>query len=207
MSGNENLLSELLLTFAVWVLIITAGVGVALGIGLNINSAWTLRFLKATNRRISLRKSLKPLEASRDIDKAVFKRRRWSATFFILGGGYTIFMLLFVVEFPYVVVALSKYARPVIVEILVDSVKWLLLLGSALAIVVGGMMLASDSTSTTIQSRLNRWYSTRKFAKAGNEMHMTLDNLAEAYPRITGLVLASLSAFALVTALVVWIGD
>jgi len=116
-------------------------------------------------------------------------------------------MLLFVVEFPYVVIALSKYARPVIVEILVDSLKWFLLLGSALAIIVGGMMLASDSTSATIQSRLNRWYSTRKFAKAGNEMYMTLDNLAESYPRTTGLVLASLSAFALATALVVWIGN
>ncbi|NIO40928.1 MAG: hypothetical protein GTO41_12560 [Burkholderiales bacterium] len=205
MSGTDHLISEIVAELVVWVFIIAALAGVALGVGLNINSARTLQFLRATNRWISVRKKLKQIEISRDIDQAILRRRRWSGTVFALGGAYTVLMLLFVVEFPYVVVALSKYARPVVVEILTESLRWLLLLGGLLAFGVGVVMLVSERALKSLQDKLNRSISIRRFSKAANEMHMTLDNLAEAYPRATGLVLALLSTLALLAAMVVWI--
>lgn len=206
MFGNEHL-SEILITLAVSIFIIAACVGCALGVALNVSSARTLRFLKATNRWVSVRKSLEPLEKPRDIDKPILQKRRWSATAFIIGGAYIVYMLLFVVEFPYVVLALSKYANPVIVEILVESLKWALLLGGVLALVVGVMMLVSDSALPAMRAKLDRWHTSRKMTKAASEMHMTLDNIAETYPRTTGLALAFISAFALIAALVVWVNN
>jgi hypothetical protein len=202
--GNEHL-TEILITAGFWVCILGACVGIVLGIGLNVSSARTLRFLKATNRWVSLRKRLEPLEKPHDIDKEIFKRGPLSATVFIIGGAYTVFMLLFVIEFPYVVLALSENANPVIVEILVESLKWMLVLSGVLAMVVGGAMLVSDNALPALRAKLDHWYSTEKVSKAASEMHMTLDNLTEAYPRASGLVLLLSSTFALTTAVIVWV--
>ncbi|UCH46514.1 MAG: hypothetical protein JSU95_10305 [Betaproteobacteria bacterium] len=206
MFGNDSLLSEILVTLVVSFFVITAFVGIALGIGLNVSSARTLRFLKTMNRWVATPERLKVMDKPHDIDEPTNRRRRWSGTVFTLGGAYTVFMLLFVVEYPYVVVALSQYAKPVVVELLVDSLRWFLLLGGVFAFVVGVMMLISPRAIPALGSRLNRWYSTDKLAKVANEMHMSLDNLAESYPRATGLVLAFLSAFALIAAMIVWVG-
>jgi len=202
--GNEHL-TEILLTAAFWVCILAACVGIVLGVGLSFSSARTLRFLKATNRWVSMPKSFESLEKPHDIDKAIMKRRRFSATFFIVGGAYTVIMLLFVVEFPYVVAALSENANPIIVAILVESLKWLLVLSGVLAIVVGIAMLVSENALPALRAKLDHWYSADKVTEAASEMHMTLDNLTEAYPRASGLVLLVISTFALVTAVIVWV--
>ena len=204
MSGSEHL-GEILITVAFWVCILAACTGIALGVGLNFSTARTLRFLKATNRWISVSKSLEPLETPRDVDNAIFKRRRASATVFIIGGIYTVFMLLFVVDFPHVVQALSGNANPVIVEILVESLRWFLLLSGVLALVVGVTMLVSENALPALQARLEHWYTADKISRKEGEMRMTLDNITAAYPRATGLVLILISAYALITAVIVWV--
>ena len=60
-----------------WIFIAAAIVGVALGVGLIVNGARTLRFLGAMNRWVSLRSKLKPMEIPRDIGKAVYGHGRW----------------------------------------------------------------------------------------------------------------------------------
>ena len=204
MSGSEHL-GEILISAAFWVCILAACTGIALGIALNLNSAQTLRFLKATNRWISVRKRLEPLAAPHDVDKAIFKRRRSSATVFIIGGIYTVVMLVFVVDFPHVVQALSADANPVIVGILIDALRWFLLLSGVLALVVGVTMLVSEKTLPALQARLEHWYTADKVSRSGGEMRMTLDNITAAYPRATGLVLLLISSYALITAIIVWV--
>ncbi len=204
MSGSEHL-GEILISVAFWVCILAACAGIALGIALNLNSAQTLRFLKSTNRWISLRKRLEPLAATHDVDKAIFKRRRSSAIVFIIGGIYTVVMLLYVVDFPHVVQALSTNADPVIVGILIDALRWFLLLSGVLALIVGVTMLASDKALPALQARLENWYTADRVSRATGEMNMTLDNITAAYPRATGLVLILISAYALISAVIVWV--
>lgn len=204
---SSNLVSEILLSSILSIFIVTGFVGVALGIGLNISSARTLRFLKMFNHWTSARKSLKPVEIPRDIDKAIYRQRRWFGAAFAVGGAFTVFMVLFEVEFPYVVAALSKNTTPVIVEVLVESLKWFLILGGVLSVVVGMMMLVSTCTLPALEARFNRWYSTRKFAKGASEIRMTLDNWVEAFPRAAGVLLAIGSAIVLIAAMIVWLGD
>ena len=202
--GNEHL-TEILITVAFWVCILAACTGIALGIGLNISTERTLRFLKATNRWVSMKKSLEPLEKPRDIDKAIFKRRRTAGMVFILGGAYTVFMLLFVVEFPYVVYALSENANPIIVAILIETLKWFLIASGLLALFVGIIMLVSENALPNLRAKLDRWHSADKLTDAAGEMHMPLDSLTETYPRATGLVLLAMSVSALVVATIVWV--
>jgi hypothetical protein len=202
--GNEHL-TEILITVAFWVCILAAITGIALGIGLNISTERTLRFLKATNRWVSMKKRLESLEKPRDIDKAIFKRRRTAGMVFILGGAYTVFMLLFVVEFPYVVYALSENANPIVVAILIEALKWFLIVSGLLALFVGIMMLVSENALPNLRAKLDRWHNADKLTDAAGEMHMPLDSLTETYPRATGLVLLVMSVSALVVATIVWV--
>ncbi len=206
MVGTDQLIQDILVTIVVSFFFVTGFVGFALGIGLTVSSARTLRFLNTMNQWVSTPERIKAMDKPHDIDAPTNRRRRWSGTIFTLGGGYTVFMLLFGLEFPYVVAALSQYAEPVIVELLVDSLRWLLLLGGAFAFVVGVMMLFSPQAIPKLGAKLNRWYSTDKLGNVANEMHLTLDKLAEAYPRTIGLALAFTSAFALIAAMIVWVG-
>ena len=205
MVGSDQLIQEILVTVVVSFFVIAAFVGIALGIGLNVSSVRTLRILKTMNRWVSTPERIKAMDKPHDIDVPTNRRRLWSGTVFTLGGAYTVFMLLFGVEFPYVVYALNQYAEPIIVELLVDSLRWLLLLGGVIAFVVGVMMLLSPRAVPALGARLNRWYSNDRLAKAANEMHLTLDKMAEVYPRTTGIVLAFLSSFALIAAMMVWV--
>ena len=206
LAGSDHLITEILVTIVVWIFIITGFIGIALGIGLIVSSARTLRLLQKSNRWISVRDTLKPMEKPYDIDTAIYRRRRLFGTAFAIGGAYTVLMLMFVVEFPYVVVALREYARPVIVEVLVDSLRWFLLLGGVLGIVIGVMMLVSTRALPALAVRLNQGYSLNKLTTRANKMHMTLDKLTEAYPKTTGILLAFFSMFALTAAMIVWAG-
>lgn len=206
MVGSDQLIQEILVTVVVSFFFITGFAGFALGIGLTVSSTRTLRLLHAMNRWVATPERIKAMDKPHDIDEPTNRRRRWSGTIFTLGGAYTVFMLLFGLEFPYVVAALSQYAEPVIVELLVDSLRWFLLLGGACAFVVGIMMLISPRAVPALGAKLNRWYSTDKLAKVANEMHLTLDKLAERHPRSVGLALAFASAFALIAAMIVWVG-
>ena len=68
-------------------------VSLAVGVGLILNSACTLRFLAALNRWVSMRSATKPLEIPRDTTRAVQKHRRWLAVIFIAGGAFATFVL------------------------------------------------------------------------------------------------------------------
>jgi hypothetical protein len=208
LGGTDNLVSEILMSFVLWVFIVTGVVGIALGIGLNVNSGRTLQFLKTMNRWVSMRGRLKALEVPHDIDDAIYRHRRWSGTLFLVSGIYTVVMLLFVVEFPYVVAVLSRSIDPAVVGVVVESLRWFLFLGGLLAIVVGVMMLASNHTALqALQTRLNRWYSSRQAVKGADRMNTRLDDLAEAYPRTAGVLLAFGSAIVFVAAMIVWLGN
>jgi hypothetical protein len=83
---GDVLVDQLLIPFVLWIFIVAAIVGIALGVGLIISSAGTLRFLGTMNRWVSLRSNLKPMEIPRDIGKAVYGHGRWFGGAFALGG-------------------------------------------------------------------------------------------------------------------------
>ena len=207
MSVNQQQLAEVVLTVAICIFVLASFAGIVLGIGLNISSTRTLNMLRAANRRVFTRKQPASMATPRDAGASAQPKQRWSATtLFLLGGGYTVIMVLYVVEFPYVIAAMSNYAQPVVVEMMVTFVKWFLLCCGVAAIAVGLVKLGSAGVWPALQNRLNDWRWSRDFRNNANEMHMTLDNLVEYHPRSTGLALMLLSAFALMTALTALMG-
>jgi hypothetical protein len=207
LQDSYEVVNQILITFALAIFIVTGFAGIVLGVGLNVRSARMLGFLKGMNRWVSLQDSLKPMEQPHDIDKAVYRHRRWFGAIFAICGAYTVYMLLFSIDFTAVVSALGRDATPVIIELLVSNTKWFLVLGGVLAFVVGIMMFVSTYALPAFDARINRWYSSGKLGEGANKMHLALDNWAEAFPRTVGLVIAFGSAAVLTAAIIAWTGN
>jgi len=203
---GDYLVDQLLIPFVLWFFIVAGMVGIALGACLIVGSARTLRFLGTTNRWISLRNSLNPMEEPHDIGKAVYGHRRWFGAAFAVGGAFAIFMLLAKVEVAAVVSALGRNATPVIAAWIVESLKWILVLGGALAVVIGVLLVFSTGALGALEARVNRWYSTRPLGKGADTMHLMLDQWVETFPRTAGWMLALGAAIVLIASLIVWLG-
>jgi hypothetical protein len=207
LQNSYQVINQILISFGLGIFIVTAFAGIALGIGLNVGSARMFGFMKAMNRWVSLRDTMKPMEKPHDIDKAIYRHRRLFGAAFAICGAYTVYMLLFSIDFTYVVAALSKNSTPVIVELLINNMKWLLVLGGVLAVVIGIMMFSSTYALPAFEASFNRWYSSEKLGESVDKMHFPLDNWAEAFPRTVGLLIAFGSAAVLTAAMIAWLGN
>jgi len=201
---GDVLFDQLLIPFVLWIFIVAAIVGVGLGVGLIINSARTLRFLGTMNRWVSLRNNLRPMEIPHDIGKAVYGHGRWFGGAFALGGAFAAFMLLARVEVAAIVPELGKSAPPVIVDWIVESLRWILVAGGALAVIIGVMLFFSPDAVRAVEARLNRWTSTRQLGKGVDTMHLTLDRWVGSFPRTAGWTLALSAAFVLIVSMIAY---
>ena len=203
-TGN-SLVDQLLIPFVLWFFMVAGIVGIALGVGLILGSAWTMRFLGTMNRWVSLRNGLKLMEEPHDIGKAVYGHRRWFGAAFAVGGAFVLFMLLAKLEVAAVVAALGRHATPVIVAWIVESLRWMLFAGGALAVLVGVMLVFSTDALRALDARVNRWYSTRHLGKGADTMHLTLDHWVGTFPRAAGWMLALGAAMVLIASMIVWL--
>jgi hypothetical protein len=146
------------------------------------------------------------MEEPHDIGKAVYGHRRWFGAAFAVGGAFVIFMLLAKVNVAAVVSALGRNATPVIVAWIVESLRWILLAGGALAFVIGVMLVFSNDALRALEARVSGWYSTRQFVKGADTMHLTLDEWVETFPRTAGWMLALGATIVLIASMIVWLG-
>lgn len=205
-TGNY-LADQLLIPFVLWFFIVVAVVGIALGVCLIASSARTLRLLGTTNRWISLRTRFRPMEAPHDIGKAIYGHRRWFGAAFAVGGAFMMFMLLASVKGAAVVSALRMNVTPVIVAYIVESLRWILLAGGALAVVTGVMLVFSSDALRALEARTNRWYSASQLGKGADTMYLTLDQWVETFPRTAGWMLGLGAAIVLIASIIVWFGQ
>jgi hypothetical protein len=203
---GDMLVDYILIPFLLWIFIVGGLTGVVLGLGLLVRSSQTLNFLRKTNRWTSMRSSLQPMERPRDVDWVVYRHRHVFGAAFAAGGVFVIYMLARI-DFAMLTVALSDDVRPVVVEAIIDAVRWFLIAGGALAVVIGVMLIASSNVVPALGIWLNRWYTPKKLSNGADRMYLTLDDWAAVHPRATGSLLLFGSAIVLVTAMVIWVGN
>jgi hypothetical protein len=169
---------------------------VAVGVGLILFSDNMLKFFSIMNRWITLRRVFRPIAIPRDIWPALQKYRRLVAFAIIGGAVFSLFNLLARIDTHAIATlfALRLRAPQPFVQWLVDSAWWLLVIGSALSIVVGAMLIFSPQPLATLEKASGRWISTRGLTKGGDTMHSSLDQWVAAHPRRAGWIVAVLAA-------------
>jgi hypothetical protein len=165
--------------------------GIAVGIGLVLRTAATLRFFATMNRWVSTRQTLKPLEIPRSIGSPTARKPRWNGLVLVLAGGYIAIVLWQLDGARFASSMHQGYA--LITGILFSTLRWFMVVGGLGVVAVGIMLLFFPRAYPAFEARANRWYSTRRALAGGDDMHMTLDRWVERFPRAAGLLIACLS--------------
>jgi hypothetical protein len=185
MSPTHNVVIDQLLIPSLVVFFLLVGiVGTALGVSLIVFRDRALRMLGPLNRWISARKTLAPAEAVHDVDAAVHRYRRWFSAFSII-------TLLARFSVAAVVALLGTDSTSAFAGWLVQSLGWMMLVGSALALAIGVILGFFPRLLTTLEVQANRWYSSRQAGKGADQMVLALDKWVESSPRIAGWLIAT----------------
>ena len=204
---THNVLIDQLLIPALFVFFLIAGLaGAALGVGLIVFRGRVFRLFGPMNRWVSARKTLAPLDALHNIDPTIHKYRRWFSAVFIAGAAFSMIMLVAKLDVAKVVSLLGASSSSFILVWLVESLGWMLLVGSALALVVGIILGFFPQALGALEMRANRWVSSRQFAKGADAMHVPFDRWFESSPRAAGWLLAVAALFLTVNSITVLLG-
>jgi hypothetical protein len=190
-------LQQILLTSVLAFLLAGSLFGVAIGAGLFARSARARSFMSALNRWVSMRRVLRPVELPRDSGKG----GRALGVVLAVAGGYSLFVLAPASAARLAAMLRIGSASPLAL-IAIESAKWLLVVGCAVSVAIGIMMVFFPRAWRAVEERANRWYSTRQLTMGGNDMHVPLERMAEVHPRAAGVAILALSiASAVATAL------
>lgn len=165
-------------------------VGIAVGVGLIVNSGKTLRLFGILNRWVSLRRAARPLEIPRDTTQAVQRNRRWLAAVFIVGGAFTTYILATKFDANAARQMFNLMAlRPAASLWIVESGRWLLIVGNLVAIVVGILLAYFPAILITLETGGSRWFSERRILKGSDNLNLSLDRWVSTYPRPAGVII------------------
>ena len=204
---THNVLVDQLLIPALFVFFLIAGLaGTALGVGLIVFRGRILRVFGPMNHWVSGRKTLASLETVHSVDPTVYKYRRWFSAAFIVGASFSMVMMVVKLDVATVVSLLGASRFSFIGPWLVESLGWMLLLGSASAIVIGVILGFYPRVLGALELRANHWYSSRQIGKGADEMVLTLDKWVEYSPRTAGWIISIAALIVAVNSAVVLIG-
>ncbi|HEY6241688.1 MAG TPA: hypothetical protein VIW78_12740 [Burkholderiales bacterium] len=202
MGAYSNLMWQLLVQCLIVLFLVVSIAGLAVGVGLIVSSQNVVRMFHGLNRWVSTRHALKSVEVPRETDRAAHRYQRWVAGSFVLGGLVAIFGLAAGFDSRALGAALAEQRLAPVFTIAFDSFKWFLILGSALGVVVGAMLLFYPNAELTLEKYANQWVSSRQITRSGDDMHMNLDTLVEAHPTPAGWIIACTSVAAVVCGII-----
>lgn len=165
--------------------------GALLGAALVWRSESTLRFVGRMNHWVSTQQALRALEAPLSLQGPSARLRRWLGLFLVCGGAFSVIFLLARVN-----VDRGSFVPGVDLQrwfvsgVILQAMKWLLVIGGAFAFAIGLLMLFFPERLGAFEERMNRWYASRRLADAEEKMHTPLEPHVQANPRTAGSIIA-----------------
>ncbi len=190
---NHPLVTQFLIPVLIRFFFVFGIIGFAVGVGLIVNRVRMLRLFGIMNRWVSMRRSTKWLSIPRDTGPFVQRFRRLIGTTFVLVAAFSTFVMITQLDAHRIVAALGVDIPYPLAMWIVESLRWILIVGSMVAIGVGIMLIFFPNVMQAVETRADHWYSTRSHSRAADTMHMGFDKLVENYPRAMGWIIAAAS--------------
>lgn len=190
MTGLQFIERVLIPAFVLFMLVGSVG-GALLGLALALRSASALQFVTRMNRWVSTRRVLRPVEIPRGM-QATTGPRPWLGVFLLAGGALAFYLLLARLQIP--AAGGADLKRWLLTGLALQTTKWFLVLGAALSLAVGVLLLFFPRAYVAFEARMNRWHSTRKLLPPDSDaMRQPLDSMVLAYPRQAGWIIFAAS--------------
>jgi hypothetical protein len=186
---NNYLIDQLIIPAVVLFFFIGGLVAVVIGVGLILRIPRVFRFFDRMNHSVSARHAAKAMAIPRDSAQFVWKYRRSIGIFCIVGAAYSLWGLVTSAGNSAIVSMLNLKFPSGFVLWIVESLRYLVIVGCTASIVVGILILISPNTLKEIDKVSSRWFSSRQITREAEKMNMKLDNWVAAFPRTAGLII------------------
>jgi hypothetical protein len=178
-----------------WVGLIGGALGLVAGLLLIFNSSLFFRIAERMNVWISTRKAMRTLDKPITIERAVYRAHRLVGALILGGALFTLYVVLFRFKGPELVLAMAQFFRVIIAGWVAESLRIFLIVANAAAAAFAIVMLVRPSALKHLEAWANRRYSGHKTLRAWEHRRPAVDNVVQANPRLTGLLLALAGAF------------
>jgi len=196
-SSEGALLIEIVIESLMYALLLFSIVTFVVGMVLLIAPKKIERLRALSDRWLTPRKSLKPLEIPRNSDPFIYRNHRWMGATAIILPMITFYLLLYSVadELPRNVVINKEHY--LFWQWLFDSATLFLWITNLFAFGVGIVLFFRPSQLKRIEAVANRWLSTRQGLRRFDQSFSQLDELMLRTPKWTAifLILGSLYIF------------
>lgn len=172
--------------------------GLLLGCGLLINERAALRFITRMNRWVSTREAFARLDTpiNLHLPGTPGQRRPLLGTLFLVGGLAVIALLLVRLDLPQArYVPGSDVKTWLATGVVMGTLKWVLVAGSAFTALVGVLMLFAPQRLAVLEQQLNAWHSSDRLMAASDRIHTPLEPRVEAHPKASGWIIVVASLF------------
>jgi hypothetical protein len=182
------LLKQLVLPFFLWFFFVFGLISLAVGMGVLLKPEPTRRLSEIMNRWVSTRRGLKWLEVPRSEEGLLDRFRRPFGALAIPILAYSTFVLITLGDMRSFVDALrlGNNSNAVLVLIVMDTVRWCLIVFGLAAIVASVMLIFFPNALKTVKMPADHWFSIRSLLAGGDDMRMGLDTWVLGRPRAMG---------------------
>ena len=191
----QSAVQHLLLPSVVIFLFLGSVFALLVGAALVLRGEATLRLLGKLNRWVSTQEAFKTVDQQHDIEYTMHRQRRLLGAVFLSLAALSFIVLVWKFDVALLASVFARRFPAIAVELAVVSLKWILVAGNMLGIVVGAALILFPEALAKVEARTNRWYSTRTEVDDAALMHLTLDKWTEAHARAAGFIVIVLAVF------------
>lgn len=172
-----------------WVGLIGGVFGLVAGIALIFKSSLVFRVSEPLNRWISTRQALRPLEASIEIERTVYRSHRVIGALLLAGAAFTLYVMLVRVKGPELAFVLAKFFRIEVASWLGSSLRIFLVVVNLAALAIAAAMIVRPSSLKGLEAWANLKFSGRQATRPLEIPRAGPDSFVQAHPRLMGLAL------------------
>ncbi|ADE11437.1 hypothetical protein [Sideroxydans lithotrophicus] len=162
------------------------------GVGLALRSQRMIRFFNFMNRSYSTRRMTRPLTEPHFVEPTLLKHPKTLGVGIVAGAIVSIALLFDVDDIVFQPMYNGSFTNET-AEILANYTHSFLLVGNAICIIVGVMLLFFPHVLSNIESYTDKWYTLRKQTRPLHENYIEVDKWVLAHPTVSGVTLSLLS--------------
>lgn len=195
----ENLLWRDLAIF----LFFGAVLGGAVGLLLIFRPQLFWRINRVANKWLTLRVAERPFDRYISVERWFYRLHRPFGLFFAIGAVYVMGFFATAYDKKATMQALVQFAPAVVLDFLLDALVILLLVGAALALLVGLLLWLRPNQLRRMDEVANRWLSSRRATRVFDVPHNQIDRYVAHHARMSGWVMLAGSGYLFVAILMI----
>jgi len=189
MNAMTGQFSSLVFLQVVWmVLLATSLLVFVMGLGLALRIPAMMRFFELMNRWVAVRGVVRPLATGGVAAAEPIRRPMLFGAMVTLGAAFSVFVLI---DYPLTAfMPLYMGKVPIVTAVTLSATtKWLLVVGNALCLLVGVLMLSSPALLTRLEAVFDTWYTVRGQGLSTSQAYTQVDQWVLAHATVSGIAL------------------